>query len=62
MGTFAKYDPVELDILKCWEESRNEDEAFEDFDSNMVDPDLIEKVLGKSVLNDYMTWIYLTIK
>ncbi len=62
MGTFAKFDPVELDILTCWQEARNESEAFEEFDANNADPDLIEKALGKSVLNDYMTWIYLNIK
>lgn len=52
---------TQIEILRDYEEM-SENEFFEHMDAHCIDPDDVEKVLGRSVLNEYMQWIYIHIK
>ena len=39
-----------------------EEDSESDFFESVDDADQLERVLGKSVMNDYMNWIYLHVK
>lgn len=55
-------DTMSLIEIKNAYDEMSENEFFEHMDTHSVDPDEIEKALGRSILNEYMQWIYFNIK
>ena len=49
------------EIRDTWEELST-DEAFEAFDCEGSEPDVVERVLGKIAAIDYGNWIYTNLK